>query len=113
VKLSTNKKKPVETFVSQAKPRKNEKSQRFPAISNRQAVDQVIQKLSELGRLEDVDVGLLNLARAAASLVDDQPTPSAVKEYAAILTKMMTIGKEVDNDFALLVHQLQADDRNP
>ena len=71
------------------------------------------QKLSELGRLEDVDVGLLNLARAAASLVDDQPTPSAVKEYAAILTRMMTIGKEVDNDFALLVHQLQADDRNP
>lgn len=112
MKLSTNKKKPVETFVSRPKPRKNEKTQRFPAVSNRQAVDQVIQKLAELGRLEDVDVALLNLARAAATLVDDQPTPSAVKEYAAILTKMMTIGKEADNDFADLIDQLRTKDSN-
>ena len=108
-KKPTNQPKSKKVTQSRKKPQVND---RFQAKSNRASVDLVIQKLAELGRLEDVDVALLNLARAAATLVDDQPTPAAIKEYGAILTRITTIGKEADNDFALLVDQLRTEIRD-
>lgn len=112
VKLSTNKKPSVETVRSRPKPRKNEKTERFPALSNREAIELQIRKLIELGRLEDVDVALLNLARSAASMVDDNPTPSAVKEYAAIIRQLSNTGKEADSDFSALIDELRTQTRD-
>lgn len=108
-KKTSNQKKPTKSAQSRTKPQVND---RFQAKSNRQSIDVVISKLAELGRLEEVDVALLNLARAAATLVDDQPTPAGIKEYANLLTRLQTIGKEASDDFGFLVDQLRTEIRD-
>lgn len=82
-------------------------------LTNRAAVELVIAALEEQGRLEPIDAGLLNAVRSAAALVDDLPTPAALKEYSNLLDRLRNIGSEDDNDFALLLDELRAADRDP
>ena len=110
-------KKSSETRANSSKPKriatKSQVNDRFSPKSNRVAIEEVIQNLVGLGRLEQVDVGLLNLARSAAQLVDDLPTPAAIKEYLNVLSRLAVLGKEADNDFALLIDELRTEVRDP
>lgn len=84
-------------------------------LSNAAAVEQLIAELEKLGRLETVDVALVNATRAAARLVDDAPTPGAVKEYSNLLDKLRDLGKD-DDGISHLLDDLRAetlDRRNP
>jgi hypothetical protein len=77
-------------------------------ITNRQALEQTIQILQTLGRLENIDVALVNLTRSAAQIVDEHPTPSAVKEYAQLLDRLKELGKD-DDGLAHLIDELRAE----
>lgn len=77
-------------------------------ISNRQALEATLQILQTLGRLENIDQAIVNLARSAAQIVDENPSPSAVKEYGHLLDRLTQLGKE-DDDFSNLIHELRTE----
>lgn len=102
------------TRANQGKPAKKTSARRNPAessrfapLANRRAVEILIEELTARDRLTWQDLGLINACRSAADLVDDQPTPAALKEYGNLLDKLRAIGKENDNDFSALLDELR------
>lgn len=100
---------PKKMPASRAKPKQSE---RFKPISCVSSLEVTIAQLVRQGLLEDVDSALVNLARAAARLVDDNPTPQAIKVYEYVLTRLQSIGEPETNDFDLLLNELRSDQRD-
>ncbi len=105
----------ADSSVSQQKSQKKtasrhnrRESDRFPILSNAAAVELLVAELQKLGRLETVDVALVNATRSAARLVDDTPTPGALKEYAGLLDKLRDLGKD-DDGISHLLDDLRAE----
>lgn len=105
-KIQDNSKK---SAVSRAKSKQSERFQNLSCVSS---LEVTIGRMVDQGLLEDIDSALINLARAAARLVDDNPTPQAVKAYEFVLSRLQTIGTSDDHDFDLLLDELRTDQRD-
>lgn len=103
-KKASNQGKQTKSTATRKKPAE---SNRFSPLPNRRAVEILIEELTARDRLTWQDLGLINACRSAADLVDDQPTPAALKEYGNLLDKLRAIGKENDNDFYALLDELR------
>lgn len=76
--------------------------------SNRQAVDEVITALQQMGRLEKVDSALVAAARSLADAVDLDPANASLwREYRAAENDLRGIGGEVDDELTQAIADLR------
>jgi hypothetical protein len=76
---------------------------------NRSAADELVDALTELGRLEDVDAADVMAARMLASSVDADPTNAALwGQYRASLDSLKRLGTGNDDELAKLLASLSA-----
>lgn len=81
---------------------------------NRLATDQVIDALSDLGRLETVDAALVAAARSLADAVDSAPDNASLwREYRAALAELRAVGGEVDDELFSTLASLRTEVRHP
>ena len=81
---------------------------------NRLATDQVIDALSDLGRLETVDAALMAAARSLADAVDSAPDNASLwREYRAALAELRAVGGEVDDELFSTLASLRTEVRHP
>lgn len=78
------------------------------AITNVEAVEQTLQELRRLGRLEDIDAARVQAVRTMASSLDLKPFNSQMfHEYLAALEELTTDG-DSDGSVEALLAELSA-----
>lgn len=76
---------------------------------NRTAIDEVIETLRQLGRLERIDAALVAAAQTLADAVDSAPDNASLwREYRAAEQELRGVGGEVDDEFTKTLAALRA-----